>query len=214
MAGFATRTQVRMWFRADRKGPSVDWLILAPKAAEGPVPTVLMLNYNGNHTVIADKEVLIPDLLSRGKTPMSSFARGSMQDADARSIIPANMILARGYAYVTACYEDVSPDPDGRKNQDANAYTGVFDLLGARDPEKDDNTTSLMAWAWALMRGMDMIERRQGLDASRVLVTGSSRLGKAALLAGAYDERFAVVVPNQTGGGGAPLSKRHFGENV
>ncbi len=214
MAGFATRTQVRMWFRADRKGPSVDWLILAPKAAEGPVPTVLMLNYNGNHTVIADKEVLIPDLLSRGKTPMSSFARGSMQDADARSIIPANMILARGYAYVTACYEDVSPDPDGRKNQDANAYTGVFDLWGARDPEKDDNTTSLMAWAWALMRGMDMIERRQGLDASRVLVTGSSRLGKAALLAGAYDERFAVVVPNQTGGGGAPLSKRHFGENV
>ncbi|MBR1927878.1 MAG: hypothetical protein IJ840_09070 [Bacteroidales bacterium] len=52
------------------------------------------------------------------------------------------------------------------------------------------------------------------LDESKVLLTGYSRLGKAALLAGAFDERFAVVVPNQTGGGGAPLTKRHFGENV
>ena len=121
-----------MTFRPDGSGPHIDCLIFYPADARGPVPAIITLNYNGNHTVIADKEVLIPDLLSRGKTPMSSFARGSMQDADARSIIPANMILARGYAYVTACYEDVSPDPDGRKNQDANAYTGVFDLWGAR----------------------------------------------------------------------------------
>ena len=46
------------------------------------------------------------------------------------------------------------------------------------------------------------------------MATGCSRLGKAALLAAARDERFAVCVPNQTGGGGAPLAKRDFGENV
>ena len=71
-----------------------------------------------------------------------------------------------------------------------------------------------MAWAWALCRGMDMLEKDAAVDASRVLLTGSSRLGKAALLAGAYDTRFAVVVPNQTGGGGVPLAKRNFGEYV
>lgn len=64
------------------------------------------------------------------------------------------------------------------------------------------------------MRGMDMIERDSQLDASRVILTGYSRLGKAALLAGAFDERFPVVVPVQTGGGGVPLAKRNFGENI
>lgn len=214
MAGHAKRRQIRMWFLKDKSGPSINWLILTPVFASEPVPSILMLNFKGNHTVIPDKEVLIPDINNHFKTPASSFARGMMQNPNSRSIIPVNMILARGYAYVTACYEDVSPDPEGRQAQDRHAYTRIFDLWGPRDPLRDDNTTSIMAWAWALMRGMDMIEEDPALDQHKVVVTGSSRLGKAALLAGAFDERFAVVAPNQTGGGGAPLNKRHFGENV
>lgn len=214
MSGHATRRQVRMWFRADKTGPSIHWLILTPAFPKGPVPTVLMLNYSGNHTVVPDEEVLIPDFNYHVFIPHTEKERGMMQDPNDRSIIPVNMILARGYAFVTACYEDVSPDPDGRENQDKYAYTRIFDLWGARDPKRSDNTTSLMAWAWALMRGMDMIETDPILDENRVVVTGSSRLGKAALIAGAFDERISVVVPNQTGKGGAPLSKRYFGENV
>lgn len=214
MAGHATRKQVRMWFRTDRTGPSINWLILTPTFSKGTVPTVLMLNYSGNHTVVPDEEVLIPDFKYHVYIPHTEKERGTMQDPNDRSIIPANMILARGYAFVTACYEDVSPDPDGRENQDKYAYTRIFDLWGPRDPKRTDNTTSLMAWAWALMRGMDMIENDPILDENKVVVTGSSRLGKAALIAGAFDERFSVVVPNQTGKGGAPLSKRYFGENV
>ena len=122
------------------------------------------------------------------------------------------MILTRGYAFVTACYADISPDPTAE--QDKYAYQRCFDLWPPRDPARDDNTTSLGAWAWGLMRGMDMIERDSLLDANRVVLTGSSRLGKAALIAGACDERFPVVVPNQTGGGGVPLAKRNFGENI
>jgi hypothetical protein len=64
------------------------------------------------------------------------------------------------------------------------------------------------------MRGMDMIEQDKRLDARKVILTGCSRLGKAALIAGAFDERFPVVVPVQTGGGGVPLAKRYYGENV
>ena len=104
--------------------------------------------------------------------------------------------------------------PDGEFLQKDFAYTGIFSLWGKRDPSRTDNTTALTAWAWALRRGMDMIEKDSMLDQGHVLLTGSSRLGKAALIAGAFDERFPVVVPNQTGGGGVPLAKRNFGETI
>ena len=122
-------------------------------------------------------------------------------------------LAARGYAIVTATYNEVSPDPymaevkDGVKLQDSFAYTGVFDLWGPRDPSRDDNTTSLMAWAWVLMRAMDMIESDPALDQNKVILTGYSRLAKDALIAGAFDDRFPVVVPVQTGGGGVPQAR-------
>lgn len=216
LAGFGTRRQVRMWFREDRTGPKIDWLVVTPSYKEGPVPVVLMLNYGGNHTVLFDKEVLInPGYELWGGGPEVP-ARGSQSDPDHRTSIPAAQIIAKGYALVTACYEDISPDPDPatREEQDEYAYTRVFELWGERDPERTDNTTSLAAWAWGLRRGMDMIVRDPALDETRVLLTGYSRLGKAALVAGAFDTRFPVVIPNQTGGGGIPLAKHYYGENV
>lgn len=216
MAGFATRRQVRMWFRKDKTGPYIDWLIMTPNHVKGPAPTVIMLNYEGNHSVIPDKEVVLPNGWIKGTEDhrADESQRGLRTDPTIRSIIPVNMILARGYAFVTACYEDVSPDPEGAELQDKLAYTDIFELWGERDPKRTDNTTSLMAWGWALMRGMDMIEQDPMLDQTKVVLTGSSRLGKAALIAGAFDDRFPVVVPNQTGGGGVPLAKRYYGENV
>ncbi len=221
LAGFGTRRQIRMWFKADKSGPSIDWLIVTPNHVKGPVPTVIMLNYYGNHTILQDPEVIVPDCWFRNfdafgitDNKANPEKRGAMCDPDLRTIIPANYLLARGYALVTACYADISPDPVEPELQEKIAYTDIFDLWGARDPQRKDNTTSLMAWGWALMRGMDLIESLPYLDASRTVVTGSSRLGKAALIAGTFDDRFPVVVPNQTGGGGAPLAKRFYGENV
>lgn len=226
LGGYAKRKQVRMWFRPDRTGPKIDWLILLPAAAKGPVPTVLMLNYYGNHTILADKDILIPtgwlkdnDVYKVEDNLASEKGRGVYLDPNQRTVYPVGMILARGYGFVTASYADLSPDPDrdfsvDYNNQDQVCYSGIFDLWGKRDPTRTDNTTALMAWGWALMRGMDMIERDPAFNASQVLLTGSSRLGKAALIAGAFDERFPVVVPNETGGGGVPLAKRNFGENI
>jgi hypothetical protein len=219
LAGFGRRKQVRMWFDDARTGPHIDWLILYPAQARGPVPAVILLNYYGNHTIVSDPQVPVPECwLDDSKTyrisgnRASEEGRGLFQDRNLLTVYPVDMILARGYAFVTACYGDVSPDPEDPELQKQIALQGVFDLWP--DSGKEGGPRSLGAWAWALMRGMDMIEADPALDASRVLLTGSSRLGKAALLAGAFDERFAAVVLNQTGGGGVPLAKRDFGEHV
>ena len=215
LAGFGLRRQVRMWFRADKTGPHIDWLIVTPSHERGPVPTILLLNYQGNQSVMTDEEIL--DVTSLD-TPTNLFPngtpRGKFANANEDNWFPTSMMLARGYALVTACYCDISPDPTRPDTQEKYAYTRCFALWPERNPARDDNTTSLNAWAWGLMRAMDMIEQDPMLDASRVLLTGYSRLGKAALIAGAFDERFPVVVPVQTGGGGVPLAKRDFGENI
>lgn len=206
----AVRRQVRMWFSPDHTGPKIDWLLIMPRYAKGPVPTILFLNFYGNHSILGDEEVLMPDYPIQEEKPME---RGALSRSGGQTVFPLEMILSRGYAIMTACYEDVSPDPLVPADEE-QAYTRIFDLWGPRDPSRTDNTTSLAAWAWALMRGADLIEETPELDASRIVLTGCSRLGKSALVATAFDERMTVSVINQTGGGGVPLTKRNFGETI
>ena len=237
--GLGIRRQCRVWFRKDRTGPFLDWLVLLPNRPAGvkhaerdgrivredsaPAPVVLFLNYHGNHGLLDDPEVVLPDNVwvhigasrKNGTFALRPEMRAFDRRTNDRRTFPAETILARGWAVMSCCYGQISPDIEVRQGDPLElAWTGVFELWGQRDPEAPDEPTSLGAWAWALSRGLDLAERLPEIDADRALVTGSSRLGKAALLAGARDERFAVVAPNQTGGGGAPLAKRFFGENV
>lgn len=228
LAGFGHRRQVRMWFREDHSGPHIDWLIVTPSQSQGPLPTVLLLNYYGNHTLLPDPEIIISDAWFKNNSKfliedhhVSDRGRGLFAGPNTLdTVYPIGMILARGYAFVTACYAEISPDPDKNlfedraKQEEFARSEGVFKLWEPADPERKDNTTALAAWGWALSRGMDMIEADPALDQSKVLLTGYSRLAKAALLAGAFDERFPVTVPVQTGGGGVPLAKRNFGETI
>lgn len=209
----AVREQYRMWFNEQRSGLKVDWLVVRPRSASGPVPVIMTLNYWGNHLFIDDPEVVLPDCWME-REPSAGIDGNSANPewrgrflGDWRYQYPLDDFLRRGYALVTACYAEIAPDPETVAKQKEISISRVFDLWGPRDPSRTDNPMSLGAWAWAIMRGMDMIEDIPALDASKVMITGCSRLGKTALLAGAFDERIALVVPIQTGSGGVPMTK-------
>ncbi|HOD49890.1 MAG TPA: hypothetical protein PKJ78_07630 [Candidatus Hydrogenedentes bacterium] len=107
-------------------------------------------------------------------------------------------INERGYIF--ACYENKDFDPD----------THGADKIGpAQAMFPDCDWGSLGAWAWGASRVMDYLVTLPEVDAKHVAVTGHSRTGKTALLAGALDERFAAVVPNGSGCGGAAAYRRY-----
>jgi len=207
LGGKAIRKQVAVNFSGTKDGPRMHLLIYLPAAAKGRrVPLFLGLNFTGNHAVNRDPGIRLGAVWSRGeKRPATEETRGATA-----SRWPLERILERGYGVATAHYYDIEPDFDGGIRYGVRP---LFFKPGQTAPSADD-WGAIGAWAWALSRAMDYLETDRDVDAMRVIVHGHSRLGKTALWAGAQDTRFAMVVSNDSGEGGAALSRRRFGETV
>ncbi len=210
LGGKIDRKQVEVRFAGTGKGPRMTILIYLPARAKGPVPTFLTLNFRGNHTIHPDPAIRLTHSWVRGKVKGETKDNRATENGRglAKSRWPVETILARGYALATIYYGDIDPDfDDGWKN-------GVHALYLQTQKRKPDEWGSIATWAWGLSRAMDYLETDREIDHKRVAVMGHSRLGKTSLWAGAADPRFALVISNDSGCGGAALSRRAFGETV
>ncbi|NQV34177.1 MAG: acetylxylan esterase [Phycisphaeraceae bacterium] len=204
--GLAIRKQITLRLGDMPDSPELDLLIYLPKQAAlrtpNAVPIFLGLNFQGNHTVHTDPGIR----LCRSWLPQNRQATEASR-GKAASRWPIEMILAQGFGLATLYYGDIDPDfHDEFKN-------GVHALY-PKLQQQDDNFSAIGAWAWGLSLAMDALENDPHINAKRVAVIGHSRLGKTALWAGATDERFALVISNDSGSGGAALFRRCFGERI
>jgi len=211
LGGKALMKQVTVYPTGNTEGPRMDLLLLVPNDAKRPVPTFLGLNFFGNHSIHPDPAIKLSDRWMRpvgDKGIVGNRATEASRGASA-SRWAVEMILDRGYALATVYYGDIEPDfPDGWK-------LGLRAALASKDgagPYGPNHWGSIGVWAWGLSRALDYLELDEDIDAKRVAVMGHSRLGKTALWAGAQDERFAAVISNDSGEGGASIVRRRFGE--
>ncbi|SDM13023.1 hypothetical protein SAMN05421823_110254 [Catalinimonas alkaloidigena] len=208
LGGKARRRQVRVSFTDDPAGPGMDLLLYVPADANEPVPVFLGLNFQGNAAIQSDPAIRLTESWQykghKGVVDnrMTEAARGATA-----SRWPVEMIVERGYGVATIYCGDIDPDyDDGFKNGVQALYPDL--------QNRGDNFSTMAAWAWGLSRALDYLETDENVDAQKVMAFGFSRTGKAALWAGANDERFAMVISNESGAGGAALSKRIYGEDV
>jgi hypothetical protein len=211
LGGKAIRKQVRIWLENADALLAMDLLVYLPKQDQ-PAPLFLGLNFYGNHTIHADPNIRLTESWVRNN---GDFGIAENKATEASRGVRANRwsveaMLARGYGLATMYYGDIDPDFDDDFQNGIHPY---FYEDWQRKPTPSQ-WGSIGAWSWGLSRAMDYLQTDTQVDRNRVILMGHSRLGKTSLWAGAQDERFAMVISNNSGCGGAAISRRRFGEKV
>lgn len=210
--GLATRTIVKLQSFDDPQAPQIELMYYLPNKTSGPVPMFLGLSFTGNASLEADSSIPLPKNWMRPQAGVvvnnraTEKLRGSAADS-----WPVKAAVERGYGVATFYYGDAEPDHlEGWRD----GVRGWALKRADRTERESRDWGALGAWAWGLSRALDYLETVPEINRRQVVVLGHSRLGKAALWAGAQDERFAMVISNNSGEGGASLARRNYGENI
>jgi len=208
--GKAQRKQVVVSMFKNGKALAFHILLYLPKTKKSS-PIFLGYNFYGNHTVTDDTNVIVSKAWAMDN---EEFGITDNRLTKASRGVRTNRwsiekIIDGGFGLATVYYGEIHPD----KNDFSDGLHSLFYSEGQEKPEKDE-WGSIAAWAFGMSRALDYLETDPDIDATRVVSFGHSRLGKAALWAGASDSRFAAVISNNSGCGGAALSKRKFGETI
>lgn len=203
LGGCGSRIEADLTMVGPRGTSTASLLVYLPAAAPaaGPVPALVGLNFEGNHATTTEPDVRIAPAAERiGAAHRQAVAQRGAQ----AHRWPYAQILRRGYAVATLWYEEIEIDLPGF------AEDGIRGLFGQSSHRDAGDWGAIGAWAWGLSRARDALAQFAEIDASAVIAVGHSRLGKTALWAAAQDQRFAAVVSNGSGCGGASLF-RHKG---
>lgn len=199
LGGKAIRKQVKLTFtNAKNQNLSVSLLIYLPKGVK-KFTTFLGYNFNGNETIY-------PDTMIHSSPLMNGNNKQSGRDS---LNWPVATIINAGCGVATMYYWELAPDKE-------DFTTGVYPLFYQPNQTAplSNEWGGLAAWAWGLSKAMDYLETDKLVDAKRVIVMGHSRLGKAAVWAGAKDQRFAGVISSGSGAMGVSISKNKKGETL
>lgn len=206
LGGKATSRQVKLIFSNGEKTHEALLLLFLPNDVTGKIPMFVGYNYKGNHSTTLDTTILYSKNFALVKEPgHPDWERGCQA-----SRWSYDDIIARGYGVATMCYHDIFPDKPGLTD---HSVAALFPDYG-QQPEAADEWQAIGAWAWGSSRILDYLATDPRVDMERVALMGHSRQGKAALWAGAQDTRFKIVISNDSGEGGAALSRRKFGETI
>jgi hypothetical protein len=156
-----------------------------PAFAKGAVPVVMEFGFQ----------------FPRGFRMPSSMAAGNEPSWK-------QQVLEKGWGWAVISPYSVQAD------YGAGLTEGIIGLVNKGAYRKPDDWGALRAWAWGASRALDYFETDSAVDAKKVAIEGHSRFGKAALVAMAYDPRFAIVFVSSSGEGGAKLHRRYAGELV
>jgi hypothetical protein len=181
--------------------PKIDLLVVTPNAATRPAPAFLVMNFCGNHAVHPDPRIpLAKSFFGSGcKGCVDGRATDAARGTQATNW-PLEQIIARGYAFATFANADVDSDRAGVSD---GVYAWVAkETTGSAANAATTNRGCIAGWAWGFQRCLDYLVTDLAIDPARIAAVGHSRNGKTALLAAAYDERFALAIPHQAGCGG------------